>query len=78
MAAAAKGQNLEVAIVIGGPTIDKISALVGVTTDTDDFEVLGAFYGAPAKMIKALPGIEWVIGEIIAREKLVDSGLSAL
>ena len=25
-----------------------------------------------------LPGIEWVIGEIIAREKLVDSGLSAL
>ena len=52
MAAAAKGQNLEVAIVIGGPTIDKISALVGVTTDTDDFEVLGAFYGAPAKMIK--------------------------
>jgi len=26
----------------------------------------------------ALPGIEWVIGEIIAREKLVDSGLSAL
>ena len=52
MAAAAKGQNLEVAIVLGGPTIDKISALVGVTTDTDDFEVLGAFYGAPAKMIK--------------------------
>jgi len=52
MAAAAKGQNLEVAIVLGGPTIDKISALVGVTTDTDDFEVLGAFYGAPAKMVK--------------------------
>ena len=52
MAAAAKGQNLEVAIVLGGPTIDKISALVGVTTETDDFEVLGAFYGAPAKMIK--------------------------
>ena len=25
-----------------------------------------------------LPGIEWVIGEIIGREKLVDSGLSAL
>jgi 4-hydroxy-3-polyprenylbenzoate decarboxylase len=52
MAAAAKGQNLEVAIVLGGPTIDKISALVGVTADTDDFEVLGAFYGAPAKMVK--------------------------
>ena len=27
---------------------------------------------------EGLPGIEWVIGEIIAREKLVDSGLSAL
>ena len=52
MAAAAKGQNLEVAIVLGGPTIDKIAALAGVTSDTDDFEVLGAFYGAPAKMIK--------------------------
>ena len=52
MAAAAKGQNLEVAIVLGGPTIDKIAALAGVTADTDDFEVLGAFYGAPAKMIK--------------------------
>ena len=27
---------------------------------------------------QGLPGIEWVIGEIIGREKLVDSGLSAL
>lgn len=52
MAAAAKGQNLEVAMVIGGPTLDKIAALVGVPGDTDDFEVLGGFYGAPAKMVK--------------------------
>ncbi|MDF2997285.1 MAG: UbiD family decarboxylase [Xanthobacteraceae bacterium] len=52
MAAAAKGQNLEVAIVIGGPILDKISCLVGVPVDTDDFEVLGSFYGAPAKMVK--------------------------
>lgn len=29
-------------------------------------------------IIVGLPGIEWVIGEIIAREKLVDRGLSAL
>ena len=28
--------------------------------------------------LMGLPGIEWVIGEIIGREKLVDSGLSAL
>jgi 2,5-furandicarboxylate decarboxylase 1 len=52
MAAAAKGENLEVAIVIGGPILDKISALVGVSVDTDDFEVLGSFYGAPAKMVR--------------------------
>ena len=52
MAAAAKGQNLELAMVIGGPTLDKISALVGVPSNTDDFEVLGSFYGAPAKMVK--------------------------
>jgi 4-hydroxy-3-polyprenylbenzoate decarboxylase len=51
-AAQAKGQNLEVAIVIGGPLIDKIAALTGVTPDTDDFEVLGSFYGHPAKLVK--------------------------
>lgn len=52
MAAAAKGKNIEIAIVIGGPTIDKIASIVGVPADTDDFEVLGNFYGAPAKMVK--------------------------
>jgi 2,5-furandicarboxylate decarboxylase 1 len=52
MAAAANGKKLDVAIVIGGPILDKISALVGVPGDTDDFEVLGSFYGAPAKMVK--------------------------
>jgi 2,5-furandicarboxylate decarboxylase 1 len=39
-------------MVIGGPTLDKIAALVGVSGTTDDFEVLGGFYGAPAKMVK--------------------------
>jgi 2,5-furandicarboxylate decarboxylase 1 len=52
MAALAKGKNLEIAVVIGGPTLDKIAALVGVPGDTDDFEVLGNFYGSPAKMVK--------------------------
>jgi 4-hydroxy-3-polyprenylbenzoate decarboxylase len=52
MAAAAKGRDLEVAIVLGGPTLDKMAALAGVTSDTDDFEVLGSFYGGPAKMIR--------------------------
>jgi 4-hydroxy-3-polyprenylbenzoate decarboxylase len=52
MAAAAKGKNLEIAVVIGGPTLDKIAALVGVPGDSDDFEVLGNFYGTAAKMVK--------------------------
>ncbi|HEV7734268.1 MAG TPA: UbiD family decarboxylase [Candidatus Binatia bacterium] len=51
-AAQAKGKNLEVAIVIGGPLVDKVAALAGVTPDTDDFEVLGSFYGHPAKMVR--------------------------
>jgi len=37
---------------------------------------IGAIHSTEEKL--GLPGIEWVIGEIIAREKLVDSGLSAL
>jgi 2,5-furandicarboxylate decarboxylase 1 len=52
IAAQAKGKNLEVAIVIGGPLVDKIAALTGVTPDTDDFEVLGGFYGHPAKLVR--------------------------
>ena len=52
LAAQAKGKNLEVAIVIGGPLVDKIAALTGVTPDTDDFEVLGGFYGHPAKLVR--------------------------
>jgi 2,5-furandicarboxylate decarboxylase 1 len=79
MAAAAKGQNLEVAIVIGGPTIDKISALVGVTADTDDFEVLGAFYGAPARMIKC-ETIDVMVpanAEIVLEGELLPNGWTA-
>src|SRR6516162_507907 len=33
LAARAKGQNLQVGVVIGGPLIDKISAMQGVTPD---------------------------------------------
>ncbi len=51
-AAQAKGQDLELAIVIGGPLVDKLAAMTSVTPDTDDFEVLGSFYGHPAKLIK--------------------------
>ena len=51
-AAQAKGHNLELAIVLGGPLVDKVAALTGVPPGTDDFEVLGSFYGHPAKLVK--------------------------
>jgi 2,5-furandicarboxylate decarboxylase 1 len=50
--AAAMGKNLEIAVVIGGPTLDKLAALKGFPPDVNDFEVLGSFYGEPAKMVK--------------------------
>jgi 2,5-furandicarboxylate decarboxylase 1 len=76
LAARAKGQNLQVAVVIGGPLIDKISAMQGVTPDTDDFEVLGGFYGHPAKLVKCetidvlVPANAEIVleGEIMAME----------
>ena len=43
----ARGQNMPVAIVLGAPTLDKLAALAGVPPETEDFEVLGSFYGAP-------------------------------
>jgi len=48
----ARGENMPVAIVLGGPTLDKIAALAGVPPETEDFEVLGSFYGAPAHLVK--------------------------
>lgn len=50
--AAQEGKNLEMAIVIGGPIVDKIAALQGAGDDVDDFEVLGSFYGHSAQLIK--------------------------
>ncbi|MBT9605868.1 UbiD family decarboxylase [Microbacterium sp.] len=50
--AAAMGKNLEIAVVIGGPILDKLAALKGFPPDVDDFEVLGSFYGEPAKLVK--------------------------
>lgn len=50
--AAQQGKNLEMAIVIGGPIVDKLAALQGANDDVDDFEVLGSFYGQAAQLIK--------------------------
>jgi 2,5-furandicarboxylate decarboxylase 1 len=48
----ARDQNMPVAIVIGGPTLDKLACLAGVPPETPDFEVLGSFYGHAAKLVK--------------------------
>src|SRR5271169_1920831 len=48
----ARGQDMPVAIVLGGPTLDKMAALAGVPPGTEDFEVLGSFYGGPAELVK--------------------------
>lgn len=48
----AQGRNMPVAIVIGGPTLDKLACLAGVPPETPDFEVLGSFYGQAAKLVK--------------------------
>jgi len=76
MKAKARGENLPAAVVIGGPLIDKIAALTGVPTDVDDFEVLGAFYGHPAQLVKCeaidvlVPANAEIVleGEILATE----------
>lgn len=50
--AAKQGKNLEMAVVIGGPIVDKLAALQGASDDVDDFEVLGGFYGQAADLVK--------------------------
>lgn len=47
-----KGQNLPMAVVIGGPIIDKIAALTSVPNTVDDWDVLGGIYGHSANLIK--------------------------
>ena len=72
----ARGQNMPIAIVLGGPTLDKIAALAGVPPETEDFDVLGSFYGAPAELVKCetsdlfVPANAEIVleGEVIATE----------
>lgn len=74
--AAAQGKNLPIAVVIGGPIIDKLASCTSVPVDVDDFEVLGGYYGAPAQMVKCetvdllVPANAEIVleGEIIASE----------
>ncbi len=65
--AASMGKDIEAAIVIGAPILDKLAALKGFPPDVDDFEVLGSFYGEPAKMVKC----ETIDVEVPANAELV-------
>ncbi len=46
-----KGVDMPVAVVIGGPTLDKIASMYSFP-GVDDWDVLGGFYGEPARVVK--------------------------
>ncbi|MFA6916851.1 MAG: UbiD family decarboxylase [Parachlamydiales bacterium] len=46
------GKNLPMAMVIGGPLIDKIAALTSAPVTDDDWDVLGGVYGHAANLVK--------------------------
>lgn len=45
------GRDMPIAVIIGGPTLDKIAAMVSFP-GVDDWDILGGFYGEPAKLVK--------------------------
>jgi UbiD family decarboxylase len=45
------GKDMPIAVVIGGPTLDKIASMVSYP-GVDDWDILGGFYGAPAEIIR--------------------------
>jgi 4-hydroxy-3-polyprenylbenzoate decarboxylase len=47
----AKGEDMPVAIIIGGPTLEKIASMYTLR-GVDDWEVLGGFYDEPVKLVK--------------------------
>lgn len=46
-----QAKDTPVAIVIGGPTLDKIASMYSFP-GVDDWDILGGFYGEPAKVVK--------------------------
>ena len=47
-----RGEPLEVAVVIGLPTLDIMAALASSPLDIDEYDVLGGFRGEPAELIQ--------------------------
>lgn len=70
------GKNLPLAVVIGGPLLDKFAALTSVSSDVDDWDVLGGTYGHAAQMVKCetidllIPANAEIVleGELLATE----------
>ncbi len=50
---AAKGKDMPITVLIGGPTLDHIAPMMS-NPDSDDWEVLGGFYREPAKPVKGI------------------------
>jgi len=46
------GKPLEVAVLLGLPTIDIMSCMASSSFEVDEFEVLGAFRGEPVELVK--------------------------
>ena len=45
------GKDMPIAVIIGGPTLDKIASMVSFP-GVDDWDILGGFYGESAKLVK--------------------------
>ena len=50
---AKEGKDMPITVLIGGPTLDKVASMMS-DPDSDDWEVLGGYYGEPAKLVKCL------------------------
>ena len=50
---AAKGKDMPITVLIGGPTLDKIASMMS-NPNSDDWEVMGGYYGEPAKLVKGI------------------------
>lgn len=46
-----RGLDMPVAVVVGGPTLDKVASMYSFP-GVDDWDVLSGFYGEPAKVVK--------------------------
>ncbi len=50
---AKQGKDMPITVLIGSPTLDHIASMMS-NPDSDDWEVMGGYYGEPAKLVKCL------------------------